>query len=81
MQLSDFTLTRNKQQPNRCFEYTKREGDTLFKIFTMNFALTYWASIEQRSEHSKRYNQVYSVEVGGILSALQVLNMYKYNHL
>lgn len=81
MQLSDFTLTRNKQQPDRCFEYAKREGYTLFKIFTMNFGLTYWASIEQRSEHSKRYNRVHSVEVGGIAAALDVLNMYKHNQL
>lgn len=47
MTLNKFKLTTNKSRPSQCYNYTFKEDDMKYEIFTMDSGKTFLASIEQ----------------------------------
>ena len=47
MQLKDFKLIKNRQRPDFCYSYEKKNNTRKYTIFTMNGGQTFHASIEE----------------------------------
>lgn len=57
MKITDFKLKKNRQRPEMCYSWEKKEGDTKWSIFTMNGGQTFLASIEQKRMDGKFYEE------------------------
>jgi len=47
MKLQDFKLVKNRQRPDFCYSYKKKDANRKYSIFTMNGGKTFLASIEE----------------------------------
>jgi len=57
MNLKDFKLVKNRQRPDFCYSYEKKEGSRKYSIFTMNAGRTFLASIEEPRMDKKWYSE------------------------
>jgi len=46
MELKDFKLIKNHQNPEMCFKYEMKDNDRRFLMFTINYGKTFLASVE-----------------------------------
>ena len=57
MNLKDFKLVKNRQRPDFCYSYEKKETSRKYSIFTMNGGKTFLASIEEPRMDKKWYSE------------------------
>lgn len=57
MNLKDFKLVKNRQRPDLCYSYEKKETDRKYSIFTMNGGKTFLGSIEEPRMDKKWYSE------------------------
>jgi len=57
MDLKDFKLVKNRQRPDFCYSYEKKEKGRKYSIFTMNGGKTFLASIEELGMDKKWYSE------------------------
>jgi len=57
MNLKDFKLVKNRQRPDFCYSYEKKEPSRKYSIFTMNGGKTFLASIEEPRMDKKWYSE------------------------
>jgi hypothetical protein len=74
MELREFKLIRNKQQPDFCYNYKAIIGKDKFEIFTMNGGKTFLASKETQASDGT-YLNVFKENVNSVDEALAVLSI------
>lgn len=76
--IKDYTLLRNRQNPDLCYAYVKREADRKYSIFTMDGGQTFLASIEE-TWIDGRWHPEFDETCGSIeecLAAFEQFNSY-----
>ena len=69
MKIDDFKLTKNRLDPEMCYEYRFDDANIKYQIFTMDYGRSFNAMIEKRDK-TGCYILIFSKKVGMITTAL-----------
>lgn len=76
MDIIEFKLIKNKQRPEFCYSYEKKDANRKYSIFTMNGGVTFLASIEEPRLDGRWYTE-FSETHGSIDKCLESFASYQ----